>query len=683
MRWIVALPVAVYLAGAALQAVVPATTGGGDGAAALALGLLLLGLPVAVGCLLGRRVPASPVGAALAWVGAAPSAVFALEWWGKSARTPHPWPAAQVLYQVQAGAWVWNLAGFAALCFVFPDGPLPGRRWRCVGWLAVAAGVYVNAEQALIGPPGEGQPVTLSPPVVAVNAVAALLGCLVALSLIVGSLVVRYRGADPVVRGQLRWLVLGAGTVPVLLALGWVLQWLGASPAVAFLGLFAALLVAVPAAVAVAVLRHDLFDVDRLLGSSLAWLLTTIGSAAVFALAVTIGARLGAGSRAGATGAAFVTALALLPMHRRLNTAVGRLVDRDRYVVDARIQQFVRAVRDGTAEPEETQEVFRAALADPGLRLLLRRPGIEDVYVDLAGSPAQVDEAAGGVPLSSGGTVVGRLVLGINSARRLRRAREVALAARLPIEVSRLRLELREALRDVRDSRTRLVSTAAEERRRLEQNLHDGAQQQIVSVGMRLRSTQRRLDPGSAEYRDLDAAVEALEATIAELRRLAHGLRPRQLDDGLPAALRTLVADAPLPVHLDIADVTTTDVVATTAYFVVAEAYANALKHARAARIDILLTETRPEPERGQASGDEPDPTAKPKPETEGQDTIHIEVTDDGVGSARELTSVRDRVASLGGDLTVVSPPGAGTRVLVRIPAHPPAPEGRDAHRRR
>ena len=468
MRWTVALPVAVYVAGAALQAVIPAITGGGDGAAELALGLLLLGLPVAVGCLLGWRVPASPVGAALAWVGAAPSAVFALEWWGQSAHTAHPWPAAQVLYHVQVGAWVWNLAGFAALCFVFPDGPLPGRRWRLVAWLAVVAGVYVNTGQALFGPPGGGQPVTLSTPMFAVHAVSALLGCLAALSTIVASLVVRYRRASPVVRRQLRWLMLGAGTVPVLLVFGWALQWLGAPPGVAYLGLFAALLIAVPAAVAVAVLRHDLFDVDRLLGSSLAWLLTTIGSAAVFALAVTVGARLGAGSRAGATGAAFVTALALLPMHRRLNTAVGRLVDRDRYVVDARVQQFVRAVRDGTAEPEEAEEMFRTVLADPGVRLLPRRPGAGDVYVDLTGSPVRLDDAAAPeagtpvrVPLSSGGTEVGLLVLGVSSARRLRRAREVALAARLPIEVSRLRLELREALRDVRDSRTRLVSTAA------------------------------------------------------------------------------------------------------------------------------------------------------------------------------------------------------------------------------
>ena len=673
MRWTVALPAAVYVAGAPLQAVTPAMTDAGVGAVELTLGLLLLGLPVAVGCLLGWRVPASPVGAALVWVGAAPSAVFALEGWGRSVHTAHPWPAAQVLYQIQIGAWVWNLAGFAALCLVFPDGLLPGRRWRLVGRLALVTGVYVNAGQALLGPTGGEQPVTLPAPVFAAYAISALLGCLTVVSTVVAGLVVRYRRADPVVRRQLRWLMLGAGTVPVLLALGWILQWLGAPPDVAYLGLFAALLIAVPAAVAVAVLRHDLFDVDRLLGSSLAWLLTTLGSAALFALAVTIGARLGAGSRTGTTGAAFVTALLLLPMHRRLNTAVGRLVDRDRYVVDAHVQQFVRAVRDGTVEPEETENLFRTVLADPGLRLLLRRPGAGDVYVDLTGSVVRLDEAAPGagapvrVPLSSGTTEVGLVVLGVSSARRLRRAREVALAARLPIEVSRLRLELREALRDVRDSRTRLVATVADERRRLERDLHDGAQQQIVSVGMRLRSTQRRLRPGSAEHRDLDAAVQVLEATIAELRRLAHGLRPSQLDDGLPAALRALVADAPLPVHLDIADVTTTDVVATTTFFVVAEAYANALKHARAGRIDILVTESEVEP--------------GSTPETDGgQDTIQVEVADNGVGGAGDLTAVRDRVASLGGHVTVVSPPGAGTRIVARIPAQPTDPEGRDAH---
>ncbi|HEU4421768.1 MAG TPA: histidine kinase, partial [Pilimelia sp.] len=588
--WTVLLAVAVYLAGAAVQVAVAAVSGSGDPPGEFVAELVVLGVPLAVGCLLGWRVPRSPVGAALAWVGAAPSAVFAVEMWGESARTARPWPASEVVFHVQAGAWVWNLAGFAALCLLFPSGLLPGRRWRWMACAAVAAAVYMNTAQAVVGLPGEGKPVTLPVPAVVVLGGLGFVSCLAALGATVASLVVRYRRGGEVTRLQMRWLMLGAVTVPVLLATGWVLQTLGASTDVAYLGLFVALLVAVPAAVAVAVLRHDLFDVDRLLGTSLAWLLTTLASAAVFAILVLAGARLGADSRFGVTGAAFMTALLLLPLHHRLHDLVGRVVDRDRYVIAARLHQFVRDVRDGTAEPEQAEEVLRAVLGDPGLRLLIRLPG-GGSYVDLAGTPVRPGKGAVQVPLRSAGADVGVILLGAPSARRLRRAREAALAARLPIEVSRLRLELRQALDDVNSSRARMVEASVAERRQLERDLHDGAQQQIVAAGMRLRSLQRRLPAASAEHAEVDAAVEALEATIAELRRLAHGLRPSRLDDGLAAALRVLVAGAPVPVRLSVGDIDTADVVATTAYFVVAEAYANALKHARATAISIAVTD--------------------------------------------------------------------------------------------
>ena len=111
----------------------------------------------------------------------------------------------------------------------------------------------------------------------------------------------------------------------------------------------------------------------------------------------------------------------------------------------------------------------------------------------------------------SGPAEVGVLALGAVSARRLRRAREAAVTARLPIEVSRLRLGLREALRDVQASRERLVEAGARERRRLERDLHDGAQQQIVAVGMRLRRLQSRFAPDAVEHAELDTAVASLE----------------------------------------------------------------------------------------------------------------------------------------------------------------------------
>ncbi|TQS41234.1 sensor histidine kinase [Cryptosporangium phraense] len=613
----VLLPVLVFALGGVLQLVYPL----GDPLAVTAVTVAVLAVPVLLGVLLGIRVPGNPVGPALAWVGAAPSAAFAIEYWGASS-----WPAARVIGMVSPGVWVWNLAGFVALCLVFPNGLLPGRRWRRAALLTAGAGFLVNAVGAFAAVP---RPT----PVLAAATVIGFGSCLSALVTAVVALVTRNRRGDDVTRQQLRWLVLGAGTVPVLLAAGWVAQSLGASPALAYTGFLLAMLLAVPAAVLVAVLWYDLFDVDRLLGASVSWLLTTALSAAVFAGVVAAAGVLGADSRLGVTGAAFVTALVLQPLHRRLAESVGRLTDRDRYLLRGRLQAFVAEVRDGTASADRTEDVLRAVLNDPGLRLLLRAPGAVDV--DLAGHPAEHT-----IPLRSGEADVGVLALGTVSARRLRRAREAVVEARLPIEVSRLQLHLRDALREVSASRQRLLTATAEERRKLERDLHDGAQQRIVAVGMRLRSLQRTLTgPAVAE---LDVAVESLEATIAELRRLAQGIRPSLLDDGLPVALQALVGDSPIPVELVVEDVRTSDPVATTVYYLIAEAYANALKHADAGRIRIEVT----------SSGD----------------VLRVEVADDGVGGAgTDLPSVRDRIAAVGGSLAVDSPPGGGTTVTVEI----------------
>ena len=398
---------------------------------------------------------------------------------------------------------------------------------------------------------------------------------------------------------------------------------------------------------AIAILRYDLFDVDRLLGEGVAWLLTTLVSAAIFAAVVlTAGELFGRDATVGVAGAAFVAALCLLPLHRALVEFVGRFVDRDRYVVRARVRQFVAAVRDGAEEPEAVEGLLRGVLDDPELRVLLLRPGASSTaFVDMSGLPAVVDPSSPQVPLRTRDVMVGTLVLGTGSVRRLRRAREVAVEARLPIEVSRLRLELREAVDDVRASRSRLAQATEEERRRLERDLHDGAQQQILAIGMQLRSAQRRIDPTDAVYRDLDRAVAALEATVGELRRLAHGVRPARLDNGLAAGLRDLVRHSAVPVDLDVADIEVPDLVATTVYFVVAEALTNAHKHGHARSVQVTLAN----------SGG----------------TVRACVSDDGAGGATEgfgITSLRDRVASAGGELWVSSPPGAGTEVRVELP---------------
>ena len=325
----------------------------------------------------------------------------------------------------------------------------------------------------------------------------------------------------------------------------------------------------------------------------------------------------------------------LLPAHRWIQRLVGRVVDRDRTVGLVVMRDYVRRVRDGQAPAEQVEAQLRAVLGDPMLRVLLQLPGAQS-FVDLAGTPAEPPDSVATIPLQSGTSDVGLVVPGQRSARHLRRTRELLVEARMPIEVARLQLQLRAALEDAQASRARIVAAGAEERHRLERDLHDGAQQRIVTVGMRLRSIQRTHAVGAETFGELDTAVDALESVVAELRRLAHGIRPLGLDDGLDAAVRALAADSPIPVTVDIAPDAMSETLMTTAYFVIAEGLTNTLKHAQATCAHVSYSKT--------PSGHV------------------IEVRDDGVGGVTGgLTALRDRVSALGGRLEIVSPTGRGT----------------------
>jgi signal transduction histidine kinase len=591
------------------------------------------------------RRPTSPVGPALVWVAASPCLAWSLESWGTSYLTATPWPAAHLGAIIGSGAWVYNLTGFGLLCLVFPDGLLPGRRWALMPWVFLVVSVAVNVDVSAdyvryAGPDGTGN--GRAGPLDFIAGAAFL----VALGLCVGSLVVRYRKGDEKTRTQLRWLTLGAGAVPILLAAGWVLEAVGASQSVAYLGFLAAMLVLLPGTVAVAVLRHDLLDIDRLLTQSISWVLTSVLAAGVFALvtwALVEVVGVATGSASGLLVAAFVAALILLPVHRLVHRSVGRLIDRDRTITLAMLQEFVQQVRDGQQPPEAVEFALREALGDPLLLVLLRSPETT-TYVDLTGAEVEPPSERCAIPLLAANSDIGLLLLGNDTARQQRRARDAAVAVRLPIEVSRLRLELRGALVDAQASRARIVAAVTEERRRLERDLHDGAQQGIVAVGMRLRSVQALLAPEDRSFGDLEEAVLALESMVGELRRLAHGVRPGRLDDGLDVAIRQLASTSPIPVSVEMGKVDVDDTVATTAYFIVAESLANTMKHAAAHSARVSLTQTGK--------------------------LLTVEVSDDGRGGAaagRGLESLRDRVAALGGRLKVTSPAGDGTTVRAEL----------------
>jgi signal transduction histidine kinase len=162
---------------------------------------------------------------------------------------------------------------------------------------------------------------------------------------------------------------------------------------------------------------------------------------------------------------------------------------------------------------------------------------------------------------------------------------------------------------------------------------------------MQLRLAQRHLDDGTVDVdRLLDGSVAELGTAVAELRQIAHGLRPSSLDDGLPAALSNLVRSLPLTVDMDVDDAPLPDAVATTAYYVASEAITNAVKHAEATRIELRVIRRN------------------------GQ--LLVRVTDDGCGGARLglRSGLADRVAALGGSLHVASPVGRGTEVEAALP---------------
>jgi signal transduction histidine kinase len=199
----------------------------------------------------------------------------------------------------------------------------------------------------------------------------------------------------------------------------------------------------------------------------------------------------------------------------------------------------------------------------------------------------------------------------------------------------------------LRASRARIVESSDEARRRIERDLHDGAQQRLVSLALSLAMLRSRMD-GDTEYaRELDVARTELD----ELRELARGIHPSVLSDrGLEAAVDGLARRAPLPVEVErIASDRLPDRIESAAYFVVAEALTNVAKYARAshARVSLRCDDSR----------------------------MVVEVSDDGVGGADPasgsgLRGLLDRVSALGGTLEVDSEPGAGTTVRAAFPLH-------------
>ncbi len=323
--------------------------------------------------------------------------------------------------------------------------------------------------------------------------------------------------------------------------------------------------------------------------------------------------------------AAFMAGLVRVRFFR--TAAVGRLLER---LAD---EPGAGRLDDALAE----------ALGDPTLRIAYWLPEPR-VYVDRDGRTIEAPPE-GATEITHRGHRVGALVHGADLREEPELVRAVVRAAALALENARLEAELRAQLEALRASRARIVEAADEERRRLGRDLHDGAQQRLVSILIALKLAQER--PEGAQPL-VDGAVAEAHAAVEELRELASGIHPAALQRGLDAGLESLATRAAVPVELEAYVPERLPVaVETAAYFTVSEALTNVAKYAEA-------THARVGARREDGS-------------------LVVEVSDDGVGGADAssgsgLRGLEDRVGAVGGTLEVESPPGRGTVVRARIP---------------
>ncbi|MFF3323545.1 sensor histidine kinase [Streptomyces sp. NPDC002889] len=627
----------------AVCALTPLTAVSAEEVLALVMSVIAGTLSTCLGLFVSRRRPTNRVGPLLNLVALAPPLLTLFDTYAY-VHLSRPLPGAEVVHQLTAGAWMLWYVPVVLLVLFFPNGQLPpGRFPRLVLYGVLSCMVAFMASAAMdpspYDPPFEdyGHPLPTLPGAVIWSMLLPLLGAFMAL-LVCSALVMlrRYRAADKVERAQLKWFALGTVALSGTLLLCWADYLLfGEVGILIWVGLLS-LCLGVPSLTALAILRHDLYDVDRATSAVVTWGLVTAGLLAVYGTAsFTGGVALGRGNAVTAAAVTALVAVALVPVKNRVRRWVDRRFYPARERAVAAVGALERDVHHGLARPEQLEEVLREALREPQLRVGFLLPGGTEFH-DMAGSP---------VPRGSEVRLAGRPIGVIDGPC----PREVVTASALLVETVRLRLELRQALGEVEASRSRLLKTGYRERRRLERDLHDGAQSRLVSLGMALRLAQRHLDDDTVDVDGLlDQAVDELGAAVGELRELAHGLRPSSLDDGLGPALEALTVRAPVRLDWRLDGHRLPDDVATTAYFVASEAVTNAVKHAEATSIAIVV-------------GDD------------GHGKLCVTVQDDGRGGADPvkgsgLSGLGDRVAALGGRLRITSSPGGGTTVEAMLP---------------
>jgi signal transduction histidine kinase len=536
---------------------------------------------------------------------------------------------------------------------LFPDGRLPGPRWRWLIWAIAAESVLfelmaTSPDSMRFG----GRVVTSYLALPAYHRLGALwaatnIAWAAIFALVLASLVVRYRRGGDVERRQLLWLVLAVVVVLVYAGVAWGI--FGAGPVLGLL-----VIPLIPAAVTIAILRYQLLDIRLVLSRTLVYGILTAAAAGVYVglvavLDVLVRSRVSLGT---AIAASIVIAIGFNPARVRLQ----RLID--------------RALYGDRRDPVRAVSLVGERLAGTGATGL---PGVLEALCDslrlpfaaVRHGPAEV-AAHGTAPellhstaLSYDGIRVGELIVGLRAGQRRLGSQDIAVLGLLagPLALALHATALSAALQE---SRVSIVAAREEERRRLRRDLHDGLGPVLTGIAFKADAARNTLPADPARASELLGQLRTdTTAAIGDIRRLVFGLRPPALDDlGLIGSLREQSArlaqrpdgssvavqlDAPeglppLPAAVEVA-----------AYRIVTEAMTNAARHSGATSITVRLA----------------------LPESDG---LRIEVSDDGAGQRSSwqagfgLISMRERAAELGGSFEAGPAPGGGGRVAASLP---------------
>jgi signal transduction histidine kinase len=598
-----------------------------------------------VGAALVVRKPENAVGWCMAALGCAVALAGACQSYGLLGLVADPrghHPGAGTAAALASSLFVLWLIAVALVFYLTPTGHALSVRWsRCAGVMTLcglAWFVTVLLDPGELESPFGGieNPLGIDSLRSVLGPARVLTGSINNVLVLVSfaALLVRFRRSAGEERRQLLWLGMLAVPVPFLVLATYVAAMTDNE---VLLNLTAGLFVAVlPVAVGLAVAKTRLYDVDRLLSRAVSYALLSAVLAGTYAgVVLLVGQRLG-GSDVTVALATLAAAVLARPAHRTLQAAVDRRFSRRRY--DA--LQVVRAHVSSPDPATDIEQVLRQALREPSLAV---QYWVQEREEWVTGDGRQATAPAYAMTVHRGGRKVARVSAdGVEPEL----ARAVLREAEPELDNAGLRAAIAVQLEDVRASRQRLATAQLDERRRVERDLHDGAQQRLLALGAQLQAALLNGDP--ARMREaLGIGVEQSQIAVRELRQLANGLHPSVLvDSGLAAALDDLANRHGVEVQMAEPSRRYPPRIEATAWFIACEAVANAVKHAQAGRIRVVVG----------SSGE----------------GLSMCVEDDGRGGADAagsgLRGLADRAEAVGGHLDVLPRRPSGTTIRAVLP---------------